>query len=113
MVPAATPSITFSSDFSFDFDPTDGITAGQYDFIGIATHALGFVSGVDVLNFNSPSNGTFQADRFTYVSPLDLYRFSADATAAFPGARDWAADTRTKYFSIDGGVTQIAGFAAG
>ena len=26
-------SITFDSSFSFDFNPTDGITAGQYDFV--------------------------------------------------------------------------------
>ena len=66
--------ITFNSSFSFDFNPpADGITASQYDFVGIATHeighALGVESGVDVLDTNSPgTNGSFQADPFTYVS---------------------------------------------
>ena len=110
--------ITFKSSFSFDFNPTDGITAGQYDFVGIATHeighALGFVSGVDVLDTNSPgTNGPFLADQFNYVSTLDLFRFSSDATTALPGARDWLADTRAKYFSIDGGNNLVAQFSTG
>lgn len=112
-------SISFNSNFSFDFNPTDGITAGQYDFVGVATHeighALGFVSGVDILDTNSPGTGGmfFAADQFTYVSPLDLFRFSAGSVAALPGARDWSADTRTKYFSIDGGNTFLTQFSTG
>jgi hypothetical protein len=43
-------SITFSSNFAFDFNPTDGIASGKYDFTAVAVHelghALGFVSGV-------------------------------------------------------------------
>ncbi len=117
--PDATPDaeITFSSSFSFDFDPTDGIDAGKIDFVGVAFHeighALGFVSGVDILDINSPPvNGPFNDDLFTYISPLDLYRTTADALGA--GADlDWTADTRTKHFSIDGGVTSLGTFAEG
>lgn len=39
-------SITFNSNFSFDFNPTDGITAGQYDFVGIASHEIGHALGL-------------------------------------------------------------------
>ena len=96
--------IQFSNSFAFDFDPSNGINVGQYDFIGIATHeighSLGFVSGVDVLDFNF---GPFAANQFTFVSPLDMFRYSAASTAA--GAIDWTADNRAKYFSIDGGAT--------
>lgn len=108
--------IQFSNSFAFDFNPNDGITAGEFDFVGIATHeighALGFISGVDVLDFNSPPfNGPFFADQFTFVSSLDLFRYSAQSAAA--GVIDWTADTRSKYFSLDGGVTVGPGFSTG
>ena len=112
-------SITFSSNFNFDYDPANGITAGSYDFVGIATHeighALGFISGVDILDINSPQGvSTFFPDNaFTFVSTLDLYRFSAASIAAGARVIDWTADTRDKYFSIDGGVTNIARYSTG
>ncbi len=117
--PGVDASISFNSNFAFDFNPADGITAGQYDFVGIASHeighALGFESGVDILDTNSPGSGGtfFAADQFIYVSTLDLFRFSAGSVAALPGARDWSADTRAKYFSIDGGNTFLTQFATG
>ena len=110
--------IQFSNTFAFDFDPTDGISAGQYDFVGIATHeighALGFVSGVDVLDGNSPPvNGPFTANQFTFVSSLDLFRYSTLSAGTAGGVIDWTADTRAKYFSIDRGVTVGPGFSTG
>jgi len=109
-------SIVFSNTFAFDFDPTNGITAGQYDFVGIATHeighALGFISGVDVLDINSPPvNGPFLANQFTFLNSLDLFRYSALSKAS--GVIDFTADTRAKYFSIDGGTTIGPGFSTG
>lgn len=111
-------TIQFNSTFAFDFDPTNGISAGQIDFVGIATHeighALGFVSGVDILDSNSPpNNGPFADNQFTYVSPLDLFRFSTDSRALGSGVIDWTADNRTKYFSIDGGNTSLGTFSTG
>ncbi|NUQ81905.1 MAG: T9SS type A sorting domain-containing protein [Bacteroidetes bacterium] len=45
-----TPNIGFNSAFTFDLNPSDGITAGKTDFQGVAIHeighALGFVSSV-------------------------------------------------------------------
>jgi hypothetical protein len=105
----ADASITFSSAFSFDFDRSNGITSGTFDFVGVAIHeighALGFVSGVDILDINSPPvNGPFPDNLFTYVSPLDFTRFSTASQTA--GADlDWTADNRSKYFSLDGGTT--------
>lgn len=108
--------IAFSTDFVFDFDPSDGIDSGAIDFVGVATHeighALGFTSGVDVLDINSPPvNGPFTDDQFTFVNSLDLFRYSAQSLAE--GAIDWTADTRAKYLSLDGGITSIGALATG
>ena len=111
-------SITFSSNFSFDFDPTDGISANTIDFVGLATHeighSLGFNSGVDILDTNIPPanpNGPFNDSAFKFVTPLDLFRYSTESTAL--RTIDWTADTRDKYFSLDGGANSIASFATG
>jgi len=110
--PVLDASISFSTAFSWDFDGSDGITSGAYDFVGVATHeighALGFTSGVDVLDGNSTST-FFTDDQFTYVSTLDLFRHSAESGTAI----DWAADNRNKYFSIDGGTTLGPLFSTG
>ncbi len=100
--------IQFSDAFAFDYDPSDGITAGQYDFVGVATHeighALGFISGVDVLDGNS-STSFFTADQFTFVNTLDVFRYSALSAGTAGGVSDFSAGNSNKYFSIDRGVT--------
>lgn len=110
-------SIRFNTGaFTFDFDPTDGISAGEIDFVGVATHeighALGFISGVDVLDINSPPvRGPFSDHQFTYVSGLDLFRYSA--LSDLSNVIDWTADNRAKYFSLDGGTTVGPLFSTG
>ena len=85
--PGIDASITFNSNFNFDLDRSNGISSGQYDFVGIALHeighSLGFVSGVDAVDgnaageFNSLNNGVpFDLDEFAVFSPLDLHRYS-------------------------------------
>ncbi len=105
-------SITFGTGFTYDYDPSNGTTAGSYDLVGLATHeighALGFVSGVDTLVAN-PSG--FSSDAFTYVNSLDLFRYSALSTTS--GVIDFTADTRVKYFSLDKGITVGPGFSTG
>ena len=71
-----------------------------------------FVYGVDILDINSPPyNGPFSANQFTFVNSLDLLRYSALSKAS--GVIDFTADTRAKYFSIDGGTTAGPGFSTG
>jgi hypothetical protein len=114
---ATDASITFSNLFSWDFDPTNGITGGAFDFVGAATHeighALGFISGVDVLDYYSQTvnGGPYPDHEFYDVSPLDMYRYSANSYSL--GVIDWTADTRTKYFSLDGGATNLGSFSTG
>ncbi|MEE9149516.1 MAG: NF038122 family metalloprotease [Candidatus Tectomicrobia bacterium] len=114
---AVDASLTFNSDFNFDFTPGDGITGGAFDFVGVAAHeighALGYISGVDILDINSPPiNGPFPDHQFTFVSTLDLFRFSQDSVDA-GGIIDWTADARSKFFSIDGGTTNLGTFSTG
>ena len=108
-------SITFSDTFSWDFDSGDGITAGAFDFVGIAAHeighSLGFISGVDIADINA---ATFNSDQFTFVSTLDLYRRSARSLAnGGNNTIDWVADNTDKYFSLDGGTTNLGLFSNG
>lgn len=106
-------NVTFSSNFSFDFNPTDGISAGQMDFIGVAIHeighALGFVSGVDFFDVyggpNFPSGVTplgYDLNDTSIFSALDMFRYSA------PGQLDFRVGG-TRYFSLDGGATAVFG----
>ncbi|MCX7375819.1 MAG: NF038122 family metalloprotease [Alphaproteobacteria bacterium] len=106
-----------STNFSWDLDPSNGITAGLYDFVGIAVHeighALGFISGVDVLDTNSTGIRIFADNEFTFVAPLDFYRCSAASAAQ--SALDWTAgtDTGTRLFSLNGCGSSLASFAIG
>jgi hypothetical protein len=73
---ATDATIEFNSQFSFDFDNSNGVGAGLTDFETVATHeighALGFVSVVDVIDqaINQGVTGNVS------VNPLDLFRFS-------------------------------------
>jgi hypothetical protein len=108
--------VTFSSNFNFDFNPTDGITANTFDFIGVAIHeighALGFVSGVDFFDYfgkpNGPGSLTYDLNSTSIFSALDMFRYSA------PGTLDFRTGG-TKYFSINGGASALFGnkFATG
>ncbi len=73
-------SMAFSTAFTFDFDPTDGITPGMTDFVGVAIHeichGLGFVSTVDYVDF---ALGNTAVPRGLEVNPLDLFRLRPGA----------------------------------
>ncbi len=113
----ADASITFSSKFSFDFNPVDGIAANSYDFIGIATHeighALGFISGVDTYDsFGAKGPGagsSLNLNDYAIGSVLDLFRYAKDPTNLVAGTApvlDWSVGG-TPYFSVDGGKTAL------
>jgi len=111
--------MTFNSEFNFDYDSSDGITAGYYDFETVALHeighVLGFVSVVDAIDYFLAQNMTIDS----YVYPLDLFRFGPrlPTTAAefttfprslLPGYEAWFSDLdnlwsmSTGYYTGDG-----------
>lgn len=99
--------------YDWDFDPSNGITDGTVDFVGILAHelghVLGFSSGVDALDRGITTN----AERWTWLNTLDLFRFSPESLALDPEARDWSAGPSDAIFSIDGGTTRLASFGTG
>jgi hypothetical protein len=102
--------ITFSSAFTYDFDPSNGTDSGAIDFVGVVTHefghALGFGSNVDILDSNQ---GLSQSNFI--ATPLDMFRYSSASNSQ--NAIDMTVDTREKYFSLNKGATNIADFSNG
>ena len=94
-------AITISSKYKYDFTREDGITTGQYDFVGIAAHellhVLGWSSVVDGID-SKPSGGH-------YPRPMDLFRYSLN-TIGVP-VRDASADRSSQFFSLDGKPTDL------
>jgi hypothetical protein len=85
--------INFNLDFNFDFDNSDGVTAGHMDFETVAAHelghALGFISAVDDVDF------LLSQGRSGTIAPtlLDLFRFAPGADDPVDAA-DFATATR-------------------
>jgi len=82
VVSGADASMTLNSSFAFDYDPSNGITSGQYSFQDIIIHetghAMGFTSGVDF--------------RIRDMDVLDLFRFQRT-----DGTGDYNPDTTAEF----------------
>ncbi len=114
--------ILFSNGFTWDLDRSNGISAGAFDFVGLAIHeighALGFVSGVDALDTAASPGPDGSSSSFTsttpLVTPLDMFRCStASGVNNENTTLDFTAGTAVKNFSLNNCATTLGQFATG
>ncbi len=86
--------IGFSSTTKWDFDPTNGVGTGYYDFQGAVAHEIS-----EVLGRVTGLVGT----RPTYATMFDVLRYSAPHASSF-------SYNAAAYFSLNGGVTNLSWF---
>lgn len=89
-------TITFNSQFTFDYDNSDGVDPGSVDFETVAAHeighALGFTSAVDNVDFFLDNGATS-----SNISPeiLDLFRFRPQGSSDPSNAGEFATFARS------------------
>jgi hypothetical protein len=81
--------IGFGNGVKYDYDRSNGIAAGYFDFVGLVEHEIDHVLG----HFSGLGDG--------YATPFDLFRCSKGAPSFSSGASS---------FSIDGCKTNLANF---
>jgi hypothetical protein len=97
--------ITFSTNFSFDFDNSNGVSAGQMDFETVAAHEighlLGFTSSVDDVDFGATTFGPTTLDLLRFRNqvgqkPTSSGTFTTMARSYVPGADELTSDVATE-----------------
>jgi hypothetical protein len=89
--------IGFDGSAPFDFDQSNGIGAGQYDFAGAVAHEISEVMGRVA--------GSNMADATHYrFYLLDLFRYLS------PGGHNSLDGSKPSYFSYDDGLTKLGNF---
>ncbi|HEU4968802.1 MAG TPA: NF038122 family metalloprotease [Sphingomonas sp.] len=105
-------SVSFSNQFNWDFDRSDGLDPNLIDFVGVAAHeighALGFRSGVDTADVNANLNRA-GLDAIAWGTVWDLFRYKD-----FNGQQtlDWTIGG-TPCFSINAGGTCLGNLSTG
>ena len=87
----------FSSSLLFDYNNSDGVTPGTYDFYGVVLHEFTEVMGRMLL-----TGGTIGTTANSFAA-YDLFHFSA------PGVHTYSASA-AGYFSADNGTTSLNAF---
>jgi Ca2+-binding RTX toxin-like protein len=88
-------TITFGSSFPFDFDNSDGVTAGTYDFYAVVAHEISEVMG-RIIWQGGGGGGWYMAE--------DAMKFSS------AGSHVYSPGTSAGYFSVNSGVTDLVDF---
>jgi hypothetical protein len=86
----ALPEVAFNSAFSFDFDPSNGITANQIDFDAVAVHEMGHILGfASAVGRTEAKSGNTVAltiwDLFRFRPGVSLGNFRTAQRALTPG----------------------------
>lgn len=114
--------IDLNSARTYDTDRSDGIAALSYDLVGVIAHELGHVLGFQSTAELLSLAGIATPESAAKPQVADLFRFSQESagnvgtfsgSGAAPGVFDISADTRPKYFSVNGGTSTVAEFARG
>jgi Ca2+-binding RTX toxin-like protein len=88
-------TITFGSSFPFDFDNSDGVTAGTYDFYAVVAHEMSEVMG-RIIWQGGGGGGWYMAE--------DAMKFSSAGTHVY------SSGTTAGYFSVNSGVNDLVDF---
>lgn len=89
--------VGFAAGNLFDYDNSNGVSAGLYDFYGTVAHEISEVMGRALLvggRIGNTPNGYY---------PLDLFHYSSNGVHDFSG-------TTPGYFSVNGGATNLDNF---
>ncbi len=96
--------ISFNSDFTFDFDNSNGVTTGTVDFESVAVHeighALGFTSEVDDINLGETKIEPNPLDFFRFESgnePTSDLEFALNDRLLEPGTESTFSDTLNEW----------------
>jgi hypothetical protein len=89
--------VGFSSSLTFDYDASNGVAAGTYDFFGVVAHEISEVMGRELLT------GETLGGLSPSYTALDLFHYAS------AGVRDFVGTT-AGYFSYDGGATHQQSF---
>jgi hypothetical protein len=91
---ASDGSMTFSNTAAFDYDRSNGITTGQYDFYGVVAHEM-----TEVMGRQTNAIGNNVATGAGY-HPLDLFKYASATNHSFTG-------TQFGYFSVNNGFSDL------
>lgn len=105
-------SMAFSTAFTWDFDPSNGISAGTLDFVGVAIHeighGLGFLSSADDVDFLL---GNPEQSRSLDIYALDYFRLRPGAGENNFTTSPRVLTTSGDAVTYDGGIYNPVGFA--